>query len=153
MRTGDTTRSVTSFDAIAFRRERRRGRRITLLGVALLAYGVLGIGIFAFVATAINRPLERVRQLSQAVEIQRTALVSSMEEAEDTIRGMSNAVRNMDASLSDAKIATDRSSGIATGVATSMFTLRDQMTIEIPLIGQPFLGLYSGFDQAGQQLQ
>jgi hypothetical protein len=76
-----------------------------------------------------------------------------MEEAEDTIRGMSNAVRNMDTSLSDAKIATDRSSGIATGVATSMFTLRDQMTIEIPLIGQPFLGLYSGFDQAGQQLQ
>src|SRR5688500_2674165 len=100
MRAGDTTRSVTSFDAITYRRARSRGRRIALLGLALLAYGLIGIGIFAFVATAINRPLERVRQLSQAVEIQRTALVSSMEEAEDTIRGMSAAVRNMDGSLS-----------------------------------------------------
>ena len=154
MNVGDTTRPVTSLDAVTYRRARSRGRRISLLGVALFVYGLLGITIFAFVATAINRPLERVRELSQAVEVQRTALVRSMQEAEDTIRQMSTAVRNMDTSLSDAKVATDRSSGIAQGVSASMYSLRDQMYVTIPIINtQPFIGLVPSFDQAGQQLE
>jgi hypothetical protein len=148
----DTTRTLANSDSIAYRRARRRGRRIALLGVALVVYGLIGMVIFAFVATAINRPLERVRELSQSVELQRTALVDSMEQSESTLRGMSSAVRNMDTSLADAKLATDRSAGIATAVATSMFQLRDQMNVEIPLLGRPLAGLGSGFDTAGQQL-
>jgi hypothetical protein len=148
----DTTRTINAADSIAYRRARRRGRRIALLGVALVAYGLIGMVIFAFVATAINRPLERVRELSESVELQRTALVSSMQEAETTLRSMARAVGNMDTSLGDAKIATDRSAGIATGVATSMFQLRDQMNVEIPLLGRPLAGLSAGFDTTGQQL-
>jgi hypothetical protein len=151
-RGNDTTRTLTASDSIAYRRARRRGRRIALLGAALVAYGLIGMVIFAFVATAINRPLERVRELTESVELQRNALVDSMQQSESTLRSMSRAVRNMDGSLGDAKIATDRSSGIATSVATSMFQLRDQMSIEIPLLGRPLAGLAGGFDTAGQQL-
>ena len=133
---------------------RRRGRRVQLLGLALIAYGLIGVGIFAAVAVAINKPLERVGELSQSVEEQRAALLATMEQTEDTIRQMSDGVRRMDASLEDAQAAVDRSSGIASGVALSMFQLRDSMNITIPIINtQPLLGLAPGFDQAGQQLQ
>lgn len=138
---------------IALRRAKRRGRRIQLLGGLLIGYGLIGIAIFAVVAVALNRPLERIRELSQAVEIQRAALVDSMDQAETTIRQMSQGVRRMDTSLSNAHAATERSSGIAVGVATSMFQLRDAMSITIPFVGQPLVGLASGFDQAGGQLQ
>ena len=135
------------------RRARRRGRRTQLTGFALIIYGLVGIAIFVFVAQAINRPLERVRELSESVEDQRAALVESMDQAEQTIRQMSAAVGNMDTSLSDAKTATDRSSTIAGGLANSMFLLRDQMYITIPIIeAQPFVGLAPGFDNTGQQL-
>lgn len=124
------------------------------LGVALIAYGVIGVIIFAVVAAAINRPLERVGELSQSVEEQRAALIDTMEQTEDTIRQMSESVRRMDSSLEDAQAAVNRSSAIAQGVALSMFQLRDSMNITIPIINtQPFSGLAPSFDQAGQQLQ
>ncbi len=133
---------------------RRRGRRVQLLGVALVAYGVIGIVIFAAVAAAINRPLERVGELSQSVEEQRAALIDTMEQTEDTIRQMSEGVRRMDASLEDAQAAVDRSSLIAQGVSASMFQLRDSMSVTIPILNtQPLAGLAPSFDQAGQQLQ
>ena len=149
----DETRPMTNAASIAYRRARRRGRRVSLLGLALVGYGIIGIAIFAFVATSINRPLERVVELTQSVERQRAALVDSMEQAEATLRQMSTSVGRMDTSLGDAKVATDRSSGIALNVSTSMYGLRDAMSIEIPLIGQPLIGLAGGFDQAGSQLQ
>ena len=149
-----TTRgSLSLAEEIALRRARRRGRRIQLLGGALIGYGLIGIVIFAIVAAAITRPLDRIQELSESVEEQRTALIESMEQGETTIRQMAAGVRRMDTSLADARVATGRSSGIAVGVATSMFQLRDAMSLEIPLLGQPLLGLASGFDQAGGQLQ
>ena len=141
-------------DEALLRSARRRGRRFQLLGLALVAYGLIGIVIFAAVAAAINRPLERVGELSQSVEEQRTALIDTMEQTEDTVRQMSESVRRMDASLEDAQAAVTRSSGIAQGVALSMFQLRDSMNITVPIINtQPFSGLAPSFDQAGQQLQ
>jgi hypothetical protein len=149
-----TTRTSNSLaDQIALRAQKRRGQRIQLLGGALIGYGIIGIAIFAIVAVAINKPLERIRELTQSVEEQRTELVASMVQGETTIRQMAMGVRRMDTSLGDAHAATDRSSGIALAVATSMFQLRDAMSLEIPLVGQPLLGLSTGFDQAGTQLQ
>ena len=141
-------------DEASLRAARRRGRRIQWLGLALIAYGVIGVIIFAVVAVAINRPLERVGELSQSVEEQRAALIDTLEQTEDTIRQMSESVRRMDTSLEDAQAAVTRSSAIAQGVALSMFQLRDSMNITIPIINtQPFSGLAPSFDQAGQQLQ
>ena len=141
-------------DEALLRSARRRGRRTQVLGIALVAYGVIGIVIFAAVAAAINRPLERVGELSQSVEEQRTALIDTMQQTEDTIREMSGGVRRMDASLEDAQAAVDRSSLIADGVALSMYQLRDSMNVTIPILNtQPLAGLAPSFDQAGQQLQ
>lgn len=151
----ETTRLVIpAAEEIAARRAKRRGRRIQLLGGALVGYGLIGIAIFVVVATAINRPLERIRELSESVEEQRAALVDSMEQGQSTIRQMAAGLRRMDVSLANAHVATDRSSGIALGVATSMFQLRDAMDLTIPILGgQPLIGLAGGFDQAGGQLQ
>lgn len=122
-----------------------------MLGGALVAYGVAGVAIFILVAAAVSRPLEEIQELSRSVDEQRTALVDSLEQAETTIDLMADGVRRMDTSLADARVATDRSSTIAGGVAASMFQLRDAMGIEI--LGQrPLVNLASGFDQAGSQL-
>src|SRR5687768_13069716 len=150
-----TTRLVLPLsEEIARNRARRRGRRIQLLGGALIGYGIVGVAIFIVVATAINTPLERIRELTQSVEEQRAALIASMDQGETTIRDMATGVRRMDTSLANARVATDRSSGIALGVASSMYQLRDAMGITIPILGgQPLLGLSSGFDTAGSQLE
>ncbi len=132
-----------------------RGRRpaLRVLGLGLIVYGLIGIAIFVVVAQAINRPLERARRLSESVEEQRAALVDALDQAEVTIEQMSDGVGGMDTSLTDARAATDRASLIATGVATSMYQLRDSMLITIPIIGgQPLAGLAPGFDTSAQQL-
>jgi len=118
-----------------------------------VVYGIVGIAIFVAVAVGVARPLERARQLSESVDNERAALVNSLDQAETTIRAMGTSVTNMNTSLGDAKIAIDRASTISDGVATSMFSLRDAMSLEIPLVGQPLLGLASSFDTSGQNLQ
>ena len=142
------------WDERTLRAARRRGRRIQLLGAALVVYGLIGIVIFIVVGAAINRPLERVGELSQSVEQQRAALIDTMVQTEETLRQMSEGVRRMDTSLEDAQAAVDRSSTIAQGLGLSMLQLRDAMGVTIPILNtQPLIGLAPSFDQAGQQLQ
>jgi phage-related protein len=130
---------------------RPRHPRLRVLGFALAAYGLVGLFLFAFVAVAINRPLERAHALSASVEQQRLALVETLGQAQQTLDGMSEGVGGMDTSLADAKAATDRASGLTTGLASSMFGLRDAMSLSI-FGAQPLIGLASGFDSSGQQL-
>jgi hypothetical protein len=133
------------------RRARPRHPRLRVLGVVLAAYGLVGLLLFAYVAVAINRPLERAQALSASVEQERLALVQTLGQAQQTLAGMSQGVGGMDASLADAKAATDRASGLTAGLATSMFGLRDAMSLSI-FGAQPLIGLASGFDVSGQQL-
>jgi hypothetical protein len=130
----------------------RPRRNLRLLGAGLILYGVIGIVIFIVVAVAINRPLDRIGELSRSVEEQRSLLVSSMVQGETTIREMAVGVGRMDESLISARAATDRSSQIALNVSASMLQLRDAMSISV-LGTQPLIGLASGFDQTGTQLQ
>jgi hypothetical protein len=130
---------------------RRRRLRIRILGAGLALYGLVGIAIFVLVAVGVARPLERARQLSESVDQERAALVASLSEAETTIRGMSTSVGHMDTSLADAKTAIDSASSISHGVATSMFGLRDAMSLSIFGV-QPLASLAGSFDTSGQNL-
>lgn len=130
----------------------RRGR-LRLLGAGLALYGIVGILIFLVVAVAVARPLERARQLSASVDDERAALVDTLSQAEKTIRDMSTSVRNMDASLGDAKTAIDQADQISRDVAASMYGLRDAMSIEIPILGgQPLIGLAGNFNTTGDNM-
>ncbi len=141
-----------SAEVIARRIATRRRRRLRLLGVGLLLYGLAGIAIFAVLAVGVSKPLERARRLSASVEVQRKALIDSLDEAETTISQMAEGVSGMDTSLSDARAATDRAAQVSRGVASSMYRLRDAMSLEIPFVGQPLVGLADGFDQSAQNL-
>src|SRR6188472_3919578 len=112
-----------------------RRARLRILGAGLALYGLIGILIFVVVAIAVARPLERARQLSESVDNERKALVSSLTEAEKTIRGMGTSVDHIDTSLADAKIAIDQADTISRDVAASMYGLRDAMSIQIPILG------------------
>lgn len=132
--------------------ERRpRHPRLRLLGLVVAAYGVLGLLLFVAVAVAVNGPLERAHALSVTVDEQREGLVETMEQARATLVDMSLGVGGVDESLANAQAATDRASTISTSLASSMFDLRDSMSISI-FGAQPLASLAAGFDTSGQQL-
>jgi hypothetical protein len=130
---------------------RPRHPRLRLLGLVVAAYGLVGLLLFGTVAVAINGPLERAHALSVTVDQEREGLVATMEQARATLVDMSLGVGGVDDSLASAQAATDRAATISTSLATSMFDLRDSMSISI-FGTQPLAGLASGFDTSGQQL-
>ena len=132
-------------------RLRPRHPRLRLLGLVVAAYGLVGLFLFVTVAVAINGPLERAQALSVSLDEERAGLVATMEEARATLVDMSLGVGGVDESLANAQAATDRAAGISNSLASSMFGLRDSMSITI-LGTQPLQGLASGFDTSGQQL-
>lgn len=136
--------------AITQRRRRRRGAW-RLFGTALIAYGVSGLVLLGVVGIALAAPIKELDSITGSVEEQRTAALDSLERASETIDRTADAVRGMDLSLAEAKAATDRSSGIALGVATSMNQLADSMTLTIFGI-QPLIGLQPGFASSAAQL-
>jgi hypothetical protein len=139
-------------EAIALRVAQRRRRRLRLVGAGLIAYGVVGILILVGIGSVIGRPLDRAVELSRAIEDQRRAALDSLEQATMTIDQTGAGVRGMEPSLGQAKAATDRASAISLAVATNMFELSRAMSISI-FGTQPLIGLSTGFDQTGQQLQ
>src|SRR4051812_37948231 len=130
---------------------RSRRVRLRLLGAALAIYGLIGIAMFIVIAVNVARPLERARQLSESVDQERAALVSSLAQAETTIRSMSTSVGNMDTSLSQATTAINQATSVAHQAAASMYGLRDAMGLSI-LGAQPLIGLAGNFDTTGQNL-
>jgi hypothetical protein len=122
-----------------------------LLGLVAVAYGLVGLLLFVTVAVAINGPLERAHALSASLDEERAGLVATMEQARATLVDMSLGVGGVDESLASAQAATDRAAGISTSLASSMFGLRDSMSISI-LGTQPLQSLAAGFDASGQQL-
>jgi hypothetical protein len=129
----------------------RRHPRLRLIGLIVAIYGLVGLLVFVAVAIAINGPLERAHALSVTVDEQREGLVATMEQARVTLVDMSLGVGGVDDSLESAQAATDRASGISTGLAASMFELRDAMSITL-FGSQPLASLAAGFDTSGQQL-
>jgi hypothetical protein len=131
---------------------KRSGRGLQVLGAALIVYGIAGILIFTVVALGVSRPLQRVGDLTQAVDEDLAALVNTLEQTEQTIRQMSTTVTNVDGSLATAQGATTRASDITLGLSAAMLGLRDAMSVSI-FGTQPLVGLASNFEQAGSQLQ
>ena len=130
---------------------RKSGRRLQAFGAGLIAYGLIGIVVFALVAFGVSRPLARVGELTHAVDADIAALVDTMEKTESTVRRMSTSVQGMDDSLGAAQASVTRSSDIATGLSATMLGLRDAMNITI-FGTQPLSGLAAGFENAASQL-
>lgn len=121
------------------------------MGGALAIYGLAGIVMFIVLAVAVARPLERARTLSESVDSERAALIVALGQAETTIRQMSLSVTRMDTSLADAKTAIDHASSVSHGLASSMYSLRDAMSLSV-FGAQPLIGLATSFDTSGQNL-
>jgi hypothetical protein len=128
---------------------RRWGLR--LLGTALIAYGIGGAVLLGVLASSIAAPLDEIDQLAESVGEQRAAALEALSEASTAARETSETVRGMDASLVQAKAATDRAAGLSGGVAQSMRELAAAMAIDIFGV-QPLIGLAGGFETAGTNL-
>lgn len=142
---------MAATDRTASDRGRGRQPRLRLLGLVVAAYGLVGLLLFVAVAVAVNGPLERAHALTVSLDEDRAGLVATMEQARAALVDMSLGVRGVDDSLANAQAATDRASTISTSLASSMFGLRDSMSITI-FGTQPLAGLAAGFDTSGQQM-
>ena len=137
--------------AIVLRRARRRSRGLRALGAVLIAYGLSGLVLLGLVGWAIGEPIDQIVRLGQSVESQRAAALDALERTSETLADAAAGVGNMDGSLSQAQTATDQSSGLARGMAASMYELAQAMTLTVFGI-QPLVGLSPGFRQTGDNM-
>jgi hypothetical protein len=126
-------------------------RGLRLLGSALIAYGLAGTILLAMLATSIATPLDEVDRLTTSVGEQRDAALEALDEAIATARQTAVAVRNVDASLVQARTATDRAAGLSTGVAQSMRGIATALAIDLFGV-QPLIGLVPSFEASAVNL-
>ena len=148
--TADPPIAAPAVEAIT-RRQRRRRRLLRVIGSGLIAYGAVGLLLLAVVGSAVAAPINELGDIATSVEEQRTAALDALRAAGETIDQTASAVQGMDASLAEAKAATDRASTISTGVATSMAQLASAMSLTIFGV-QPLIGLQPGFADSSAQL-
>ncbi|CAN5639361.1 hypothetical protein BH23CHL7_BH23CHL7_00710 [soil metagenome] len=124
---------------------------LRLLGSVLIAYGLIGAVLLGAVGATVARPLDDIGSLGSSLDDQQAAALEALDQASVTIVDTAAAVRNMDTSLAQANLATLRAAGISRGMAQTMRNLAFEMQLTIFGV-QPLIGLASGFDQSGEQL-
>lgn len=127
----------------------RRSRR--LLGLFLVAYGVVGLTVLLGGALLINEPLERLSRSTGSLEQQRTLLVRSLRSTSQTFGDAAQGMVGFDQSLAEARASTSRAAALSRDVSATMSELARAMGISI-FGTQPLLSLSAGFERAGQQL-
>jgi hypothetical protein len=127
----------------------RRSRR--LLGLVLVAYGVLGLAVLVGGALLINEPLERLSRSTGSLEQQRTLLVRSLRSTSQTFGDAAQGMLGFDESLAQARASSSRAAALTRDVSATMSELGRAMGISI-FGTQPLLSLSAGFERAGQQL-
>lgn len=126
-------------------------RALRVLGSLLIVYGLSGVVLLGLLAGTLAPPLDEVEALATSVGEQRTAALEALDEAATTARQTATSVRNVDTSLAQAKVATDRAAGLSGGVARSMRELAVAMTIDLFGI-QPLIGLVPSFEASAANL-
>ena len=126
-------------------------RTLRVLGSLLIVYGLSGVVLLGLLAGTLAPPLDEVEALAASVGEQRTAALDALDEAATTARQTATSVRNVDTSLAQAKVATDRAAGLSAGVALSMRELAAAMTIDLFGI-QPLIGLVPSFEASATNL-
>jgi hypothetical protein len=124
---------------------------LRLLGTLLIAYGVTGTVLLGVLAASIAAPLDEIGELAESVGEWRAAALEALDEASQASRETSATVRGMDASLVEAKGATDRAASLSAGMAQTMRDLSAAMALDIFGV-QPLIGLAPGFDTSAQNL-
>jgi hypothetical protein len=127
----------------------RRSRR--LLGLFLIAYGVLGLAVLVGGALLINEPLERLSRSTGSLEEQRTLLVRSLRSTSQTFGGAAQGMLGFDESLAQARASSSRAAALTRDVSGTMRDLARSMAITI-FNTQPLLSLSTSFERAAQQL-
>jgi len=126
-------------------------RTLRVLGSLLIVYGLSGVVLLGLLAGTLAPPLDEIEVLAASVGEQRTAALDALDEAATTARQTATSVRNVDTSLAQAKVATDRAAGLSAGVALSMRELAAAMTIDLFGI-QPLIGLVPSFEASATNL-
>lgn len=135
----------------AARTTRRRRRAVRLLGLILVAYGVVGALILAASAVGLAGPFDQVGKLALTLEGQRQSLVRALDTTTTTLRDAASGIGRLDTSLSRARDSTTQAAALAREVSGTMSQLGASMNITI-FGAQPFVGLVGSFDLVAGQL-
>jgi HAMP domain-containing protein len=124
---------------------------LRLIGTLLVVYGLVGAVLLGAIGFAVAQPLDRITSIGASVGEQQAAALESLERASETIGQTAGAVRNMESSLVQAQLATQRAASLSSGMSLTMLSLAEQMQLSIFGI-QPLITLYPSFEQSSQQL-
>jgi hypothetical protein len=130
-----------------------RYRFLRSAAVALVLYGVLGLGIAAAMVVVGYSTFNQVATVSTTLERERAALVQSIRTASGTLRDTAVATSDFQRSLDTARGAADQASTLAN---ESAGTLRDlgATSGSLTIFGfQPLAGIAPQFDRSADQLQ
>ncbi len=133
------------------RRARRRRRALRTLGLILITYGVIGIGLLAATTIGVAGPLGGITRLSQSVENQRQGLMRALDTTARTLGNAGAGIGRLESSLTQASGSTAQAANLARGVSATMSQLSDAMGIDF-LGAQPLLALQPSFVEAARQL-
>lgn len=125
---------------------------LRLLGSVLIAYGLVGAVLLVAIGASVARPFDDLAQAGSSIGEQQEAALDALDRASETLDQTASSVRNMETSLVEARVATQRAATISRGVGQSMLGLAQQMQLTIFGV-QPLIGLAGGFEQSGSQLE
>jgi hypothetical protein len=123
-----------------------------MLGLLLIVYGAVGLGLLAVTAAGVAGPLAEVHRVSGAMEGQRQGIIRALDTTARTLEDAGSGLGRLDTSLARAHDSTGQAAFLSRGVAETMRQLSAAMNIQI-LGAQPFVGLAASFDQAAVQLE
>jgi hypothetical protein len=130
-------------------RARRSWRRWA--GLALIAYGVLGLLAMGAAALAVGPQIESLGSLGGTIETQRASLALTLRDTSTTLADAAGGFAGFEESLAQARASTDRAAALARDVSGTMADIGRAMRVTILGI-QPLAELAPQFERAGEQL-
>lgn len=126
--------------------------RIRLAGIALIAYGLIGIFVGVFLAVVGAVTLREITELRAALERERGTLATSLRTVAHTVGDSASATGDFERSLAGARDSAEAASRLAFDTAATFRGISQAMLVEI--FGyQPFVGITPQFDQSALQIE
>lgn len=127
-------------------------RTLRTAAIALMLYGILGLGIAAAMVFVGSTTFNRIATLQASLERERATLVGSLRAAATMLGDSANVSRSFQGSIDGARSSADTASKLANDTAG---TFRDMSgTMNLSVFGvQPLAGLAPQFSRGAEQLQ
>ena len=127
-------------------------RSLRAASIALIVYGLLGLGIAVAMVVVGSATFTRIATLQTTLERERSTLISSMRTAATMLGDTATVTRGFQGSIDGARNSADKASLLANNTAGTFRDMGSNLNISVFGV-QPLAGLAPQFDRGADQLQ